>query len=446
MSQATLLIPRYVVPVRPRGLVLEGHGVLLRDDRIEGIVAPDALEAASVETTVVSLPNHALLPGLVNMHTHSPMTLMRGYADDLPLMEWLNGHIWPAENRHVDGAFVRDGTRLALCEMIRGGTTCFNENYFYPDEIAKAAVEAGMRSIVGIPLLDQASCWANTFEEYMEKGLAVIDAFGRGGLVDFSLAPHAPYSVSNQGLEKISEVSNEAALKVHLHCLETAYDLEHSLETYGLPPLNRLSAHDLLNDRLIAVHMTQLDPSDVALLGEAGAHVVHCPHSNLKLASGICPAEALVEAGVNLCIGTDGAASNNKLDMFEETRCAALLAKGATGNARALDAVTALDLMTINGARALGMEEEIGSIEAGKKADLFAIDLNQPQTTPVHHLFSQIIYAASASQVSDTWIEGKRVLDSGKLTTLDEAEVMAVAQDWGARIGESASEGQVVTQ
>lgn len=446
MQQDTLIIPRYLVPVRPRGTVLEGHGVLLRADRIEAIVPPSALAEVADQATVVNLPSHALLPGLVNTHTHSPMTLLRGFADDLPLLEWLNGHIWPAENRLVDEDFVAAGTRLAICEMLRGGTTCFNENYFFPDEIARVAVESKVRSVVGLPLLDQATSWANEFDEYLQKGLELVDSFEDGGLVEFSLAPHAPYSVSDAGLESIAEVSAAREMKVHLHCLETAYDLEHSLETYGLPPLNRLSSHDLLNDRLIAVHMTQLDQDDVAMLADCGVHVVHCPHSNLKLASGFCPTAALLESGVNVAIGTDGAASNNKLDMFEETRCAALLAKGVTGDATAVDAVAALDMMTINGARALGMDEAIGSIERGKKADLCAIDLDQAQTTPLHNLFSQLIYAASASQVSDTWVDGNRVLDSGRLTSLDETAVKEEALAWRVRIGESASQDQAAAQ
>lgn len=446
MSQDTLIVPRYLVPIRPRGLVLEGHGVLLRHDRIEEIVPPETLQGFAGRVNVVNLPRHALMPGLVNMHTHSPMTLLRGFADDLPLLEWLNGHIWPAENRLVDTGFVAAGTRLAICEMIRGGTTCFNENYFFPDEIARVAVESKMRSMVGLPLLDQATCWADSFEEYLQKGLELVDSFGDGDLVAFSLAPHAPYSVSDAGLASIAEVSTARDMKVHLHCLETAYDLEHSLETYGLPPLNRLSSHDLLNDRLIAVHMTQLDQDDVSLLGESGVHVVHCPHSNLKLASGFCPTAALLEAGVNVSIGTDGAASNNKLDMFEETRCASLLAKGVTGDATAVDAFTALEMMTINGAMALSLGEEIGSIESGKKADLCAIDLDQPQTTPLHNLFSQLVYAASASQVSDTWIGGNRVLDTGKLTSVDEDAVMAEALAWRDRIAEGAGDYQAMAQ
>lgn len=434
MPRPTLILPRYVVPVRPRGQVLEDYGVLVAGSRIESVLPEREARSAIKDGPVVELPDHVLMPGLINMHTHSPMTLLRGYADDLDLQHWLNDHIWPVEGRHADAEFVADGTRLAVAEMIRSGTTCFNDNYFFPDEMARVARDAGIRARIGLPLLDQPTRWAGDFDEYLDKGLAVVEEFAGEALIDFALAPHAPYSVSDSGLEHIAKVSTSRGLRVHLHCLETRFEIEHSLRAHGVGPLERLERHALLNEHLIAVHMTQLDEQDIDRLAQCGTHVVHCPQSNLKLASGICPAPALLKAGVNVSVGTDGAASNNNLDLLEEARFAALLAKGASEDATALDALQAVDMMTINGAIALGMEEHIGSIEAGKQADFCAMNLAAPQTQPVHNLFSQIVYAASSNQFTDVWIAGKRVMMAGELETLDESALLANADEWRDRL------------
>lgn len=434
MSRKTLILPEYLLPVRPCGCVLKNHAVLIENGQVAAILPREEAGKSHQDADHVELASHVLMPGLINMHTHSPMTLLRGYADDLELYEWLNNHIWPVEKRNVSPQFVAEGTRLAMAEMIRAGTTCFNDNYFYPNEMARVAIEAGMRAVIGLPLLDQATRWAEDFEEYMSKGLAVVDEYGQAPLIEFTLAPHAPYSVSDLGMRRIAEVSAQSGLKVHLHCLETAYDIQHSLDTHGNHPLDRLEQLGLLNESLIAVHMTQLDEGDVARLADCGTHVVHCPQSNLKLASGLCPVSRLLDAGVNVSVGTDGAASNNNLDMLEEGRVAALLAKGVSGDATALDAITAVDMMTINGAKALGLEELIGSIEPGKRADLCALDLRAPQTQPVHNLFSQITYAASSAQFTDVWIDGRRVMETGRLTSLDEDASLAAAESWQMKL------------
>lgn len=434
MSEKTLIRPKYLVPVRPRGAVLEDHALLLEDSHIAAIGPATRLRSEHPDAALVELGGHVLLPGLINMHTHSPMSLLRGYADDLEMREWLVEHIWPAETRLVDEAFVADGTRLAIAEMFRAGTTCFNENYFFPEVIARVAVDAGVRAVIGVPLLDQANPWAIDFEACVRKGQEVMEAFRSQSLLEFSLAPHAPYSVSDAGLECIAEWSREDELSVHLHCLETAYDIEHSQSTYGQHPLERLEKHELLNDSLLAVHMTQLSSRDVCLLAERGAHVVHCPQSNLKLASGNCPVAELVAAGVNVCIGTDGAASNNNLDMLEEARFAALLAKSIARDATVVNATTTLDMMTINGAKALGLGSEIGSVEVGKRADLCAMNLNAPATQPLNNILSQVVYAASSAQFTDVWVDGKRVMNDGFLTTIDETQVLAKAEVWRATL------------
>ncbi|WP_376696027.1 TRZ/ATZ family hydrolase [Wenzhouxiangella sp. EGI_FJ10305] len=432
-----ILLPRWVVPVRPEGSVLENHGVLVEEGRIAALGPADELVRAHPKATATRLPDHALMPGLVNIHTHSAMALMRGLADDLPLMRWLEDHIWPTEQRWVGAEYVRVGTDLAMAEMLAGGTTCFNDNYFFPDVTAAAADRVGMRASIGIPIISVPTAWAQTEDEYFRRGLEMHQQLLEMPLVSSAFAPHAPYTVTDEAFHRIRSLAEEMDIPVHLHLLETAGEIKDSLDQYGLSPLDRMDSLGLLTDRLLAVHMTQLDDADIARLARAGVHVLHCPASNLKLASGICRVAELDAAGVNVAIGTDGAASNNTLDMFAETRLAALLAKGASGDPEAVPAERALSMATINGARALGQDDRIGSIEVGKRADMAAVDLSAMATSPVHHVISHLVYAASRNQVSDVWIEGRRVVERGELTTLDIERTAREATQWGRRLLES---------
>jgi 5-methylthioadenosine/S-adenosylhomocysteine deaminase len=432
----TLIHPRYLVTVRPPDVVLENHSIAIEQDLIVAVMARNKAEKSYPEAESIELPGHVLLPGFINMHTHSPMTLLRGYADDMDLHVWLKDHIWPAEQEFTGPSFVADGARLAIAEMFRSGTTCFNDMYFFPESLAETCLEAGIRSSIGVPLIESQTGWAQDIDSYFEQGLSLHEQWRSEPLVNITFSPHAPYSVSDETLRRVARHSQELEVPVHLHLLETQWDIKHSLQQHDKPPLHRLRDLDLLNSRLLAVHMTQLSSEDIDLLAQSGVHVVHCPQSNLKLASGICPLDALLQAGVNVALGTDGAASNNDLDLLAEAQTAALLAKGISGNAQAVNAFQALEMLTINGAKALGMEEQIGSIEVGKVADLCAIDLSCPETQPVYHVVSQVIYAASRSQVSDVWVAGKRVLDSGQLTTIDLAEVTRKASQWQSRLAD----------
>jgi 5-methylthioadenosine/S-adenosylhomocysteine deaminase len=380
------------------------------------------------------LPEHALIPGLVNSHTHNPMVLMRGLADDLPLMTWLNEHIWPAEGRVMGPEFVRDGIELAIAEMLRGGTTCCNENYLFPDAQAATYLKHGFRAVVGLPFIEFPTAWAQSRDEYFDKNLAVHDELRGEALVTTTLAPHAPYTVSNEAFERIRLMSDQLDLPVHLHLHETAQEVDDGKRDHGMRPIARVAALGLVNDHLIAIHMTQLLDSEIAQLVEAGASVVHCPESNLKLASGFCPAEKLRRAGVNLAIGTDGAASNNDIDMFGEMRTAAMLAKAVANDASAFNAAFALQAATLNGARAVGLADRIGSIVVGKQADLAAVRLDPIETQPIYHVASQLIYATSRHQVSDVWIAGKRKLDNRALVGMDIDSLRAKASEWHARI------------
>ncbi len=426
--------PRWVVPVEPHGVVLEDHAVVVDGDRIVAVLPRAEARARYAPRERVELGEHVLIPGLVNAHVHNPMTLMRGLADDLPLMRWLKEHVWPAEARVLGPEFVRDGVELAIAEMIRGGTTCCNENYFFPDVQAATYRRHGFRALVGLPVIEFPTPWAASPDEYFDKALAVHDDLHGDPLVGTSFAPHAPYTVSDASFERIRLLSDQLDLPVHLHLHETADEIADSLRDHGMRPFARIKRLGLVNEHLIAVHMTQLVEAEIADCAANGVSVVHNVESNLKLVSGLCPADALLRAGVNLAIGTDGCASNNDLDLFGEMRTAALVGKIVAGNAAALDAATVLRAATLGSARALGWGERIGSIEAGKQADLAAVRLDDLETQPIYQVVSQLVYVAGRHQVSDVWIAGRRKLAARELDGLDSADLVARARRWRERI------------
>lgn len=437
MSESlTALLPDWIVPVHPAGEVLEHHALVMHGETISAVIPREKLDDAFPEAERIRLPGRVLLPGLINAHAHSAMTLLRGLADDLPLMRWLEDHIWPAEQQCVGPDYVRAGTELALAEMLLGGTTCFNDNYFFPDVAAQTAIRAGMRAVVGIPVISVPTAWATTEDEYFSRGLVVHQDLVDEPLVTTAFAPHAPYTVTDSAFARIRELAEELDIPVHLHLLEAAGEIETSQQQYRCHPIDRLDKMGLFNDRLLAVHMTQLSNADMDRVARAGVHVLHCPASNLKLASGICPVAALAERGVNVCIGTDGAASNNTLDMFAETRLAALLGKGYSGDPEAIPAHLALEMATINAARALGLDEDIGSLESGKQADVIAVDLDRIETLPVHHVVSQLVYATGRHQVSDVWVAGRALVRDGSLQTLDADRIRQESRVWQRRLAQ----------
>lgn len=425
---------RWVVPVEPHAVVLEDHAVAVDGDRIVALLPIADARAAYAPRERVELGEHALIPGLINSHTHNPMTLLRGLADDLPLMVWLQQHIWPAEAKVIGPEFVRDGVELAVAEMLRGGTTCANENYFFPDVIGATYRKLGFRAVVGLPVIEFPTAWAKTQDEYFERAGEVHDSFLGDSLLTTAFVPHAPYTVSDESFERIRVLADQLDIPVHLHTHETAQEVEDEKAKSGLRPFQRLQKLGLVNDRLVAVHMTQLTEGEIAACAAAGVSVVHCPESNLKLASGFCPAEKLRAAGVNVAIGTDGCASNNDLDMFGEMRTAALLAKAVAGDAAAFDAAFALRAATLNGARAIGLEAKIGSIEVGKQADFAAVRLSDLETQPMFHVISQLVYATGRHQVSDVWIAGVRKLAARELVDMDTGAILARTRAWRERI------------
>lgn len=433
-EQIDLLVDaRWVIPVEPC-IALENHAVAVDRGRIVDVLPTHQALLRYSAAERRSLRNHALIPGLVNLHTHAAMALMRGMADDIPLMKWLTEHIWPVEKAHMGQEFVYDGTRLACAEMLKGGTTTFNDMYFFPDAAARAVLDSGMRAALGMVVFDFATPYAADCDDYLSKGLEVRDEFGGNSLLSFFFAPHAPYTVGDRSFSKIMTYAGELDLPVHLHVNETAEEVKESIAQHGTGPVSRLSRLGLLGPGLIAVHMVHAGSEDIELLASHGCHVAHCPTSNLKLASGIAPAREMIDAGINVGLGTDGAASNNRSDMFSEMRLAALLAKGRSGMADALPAALALQMATLNGARALGMEDRVGSLVPGKLADMVAVELSGSEISPVYNPVSHLVYCAGREHVSHVWVEGKTRVDEGKLVTLDEAALIGKAAFWKEKV------------
>lgn len=428
-----LIEARWIVPVVPSGVILEDHCVAVHQGRIVAILTTEqAQEVVAREHR--SLDQHVLIPGLVNAHTHAAMSLFRGLADDLPLMTWLNEHIWPAEARWVNQAFVRCGTSLAVAEMLRGGTTCFADMYFYPEVTARVAMECGIRAQVAFPIIDNPIPGAKDSAEAISKGLRLHDEVKHNALVQVAFGPHAPYTVGDEVLNRVRTLADELDIPIQMHVHETAFEVEEAVRSSGLRPLQRLDQLNLVTPRLQAVHMTQVNDQDLTMLAELGVSVVHCPESNLKLGSGFCPVQRLLDAGVNVALGTDGAASNNDLDMLGEMRSAALLAKGLTGQPTAVNAHTALHMATLGGARALCLGDEIGSIEPGKSADLVAVDLSGVAQQPVYNPLSQLLYSTCAAQVSHVWVAGAARVRDGQLVGIDLQSILAEAREWARDI------------
>lgn len=428
-----LLLPTWLVPVEPAGVVLRDHGLGIRDGRI-ALIAPRAEALRHPAKEMRELPQCLLAPGLINAHGHAAMSLLRGIADDLPLMTWLHEHIWPAEGKWVDEDFVRDGTDLAIAEQIKGGISCFSDMYFYPQVACECVHNAGVRAQITVPVLDFPVPGALNAAEALRKGLQLFDDLKQHPRIRIAFGPHAPYTVSDDKLEQIRVLADELDAGIHMHVHETAQEIAEAVAKHGERPLARLARLGLLGPRFQAVHMTQIDDEDLALLVEHNCSIVHCPESNLKLASGFCPVERLWQAGVNVAVGTDGAASNNDLDLLSETRTAALLAKAVAGSATALNAHSALRMATLNGARALGLETQTGSLEPGKLADVVAFDLSGLAQQPIYDPVSQLIYASGRDCVKHLWVGGKQLLDDGSLTRMDEGELIAKARAWGEKI------------
>ena len=429
----TLICAAHVVPVEPRG-ALADQAVAVKDGRIVAML-PTAEALGRFEAgEVVRLDRHVLIPGLVNLHCHAAMSLMRGIADDVPLMTWLQQHIWPVEAKHVSDEFVHDGSLIAMAEMIRAGVTCVNDMYFFPEATARAALRIGMRASLGVIAIEFPSTYAPDAAGYLQKGLAARDAFRGEATLSFCLAPHAPYTVGDEMLKRIAVLAEEIDVPIHCHVHETRDEIAQGLAKDGVRPFERLRRLGVVGPRLIAVHAVHLEEAELDVMAREGVSVAHCPSSNLKLASGIAPVAAMRGRGIRVGLGTDGAASNNRLDLLTEARTAALLAKAASGDAAAMPAIEALEMATIQPARALGLEDRIGSIAIGKAADLAAVELSSLETLPCYDPVSHIVYAAGRENVTNVWINGRQRLDERKLVDIDERGLEDKARWWQKRL------------
>ena len=436
----TLIAPRWCVPVEPSNVVLKDHGIVVNDGRIIDLLPLADAREKYQPSAFVEKPNHVLIPGFVNVHTHAAMSLMRGMADDMPLESWLKDGIWPAEKRWVSAEMVRDGTELAIAEMIASGTTCFSDQYFFPEIVAETAVDLHIRAMVGTPIIEFPTAWAANATEYMNKASDLVhDPYADHPLISTCFAPHSTYAMADESFIELRVLADQLDARIQIHLHETAAEVANALERTGKRPFDRLYELGIVNASLLAVHAVHLNDAEIAIFAESGVNIAHCPRSNLKLASGIAPVTKYCDAGINVAIGTDGAASNNTLDMLSEMRLAALLAKGTTSDPTALSAGDALKMATLDGARALGLAHEIGSIETGKWADLTCVDLSGINSQPVYDPLSQLVYTARADQVTDVWIAGKQQLDNGRLTQIDTDDLLARSDEWRNRFASAAN-------
>jgi 5-methylthioadenosine/S-adenosylhomocysteine deaminase len=426
---------KWLITCEKNHSVLEDHALVMHQGKIKDILPSKLANERYTAKNIENYSTHAIMPGFINAHTHLAMNMFRGLADDLALMNWLNKHIWPAEKKWVSQEFVYDASLFAIAEMIRSGTTCFNDMYFFLQATAEAADISGIRGAIGITVIDFPTAWAATTDEYFSKGLDFYEKYKNHDRIIATLAPHAIYTVSDKNLLRIKEVAEQYNLKINMHIHETADEINQSLAQTKQRPIKRLQALELISSQLIAVHMTQINQEDLEILQLTQPHIVHCPQSNMKLASGACPVVTLQENGLNVALGTDGAASNNDLNMLEEMRVAAFMAKHDS-NPENLPAPDVLTMATLHGAKALGIDAITGSLTIGKAADFIAINLEAIETLPIYHPVSQIVYSASRSQVTDVWVAGKQLLKNRQLTTLDEKELMKKAKYWGEKIRE----------
>lgn len=436
-----LVSSQYVITCEEENQVLKDHALAVAKGKIIDILPKEEAKKKYPETPIQSYDHHVLMPGFINSHTHLAMNIFRGLADDLDLLDWLNNYIWPAETKWVSNEFVYDATKLALAEMIRSGSICYNDMYFFPEATAKATIEAGLRGFIGMTVIDVPTQFAKTTDEYFDKALSFYDAYKNDPLITPTWAPHSTYTVSVANLEKVARYAKEQQLRINTHLQEAPEEMRNSYDLYQKRPLERLVEIGMVSPQLIAIHMTQINEADEKMLQEYRPNIVHCPESNLKLVCGVSPVDKLLKLGINVALGTDGAVSNNDLNMFGEMKMATLLSKLATSDPTSLPVETVLQMATLHGAKALGISDVTGSLAVNKSADFIAVKLDEIETMPLYHPISQLVYSAARQQVTDVWVKGKQLMKNRALLTLDEAEIKAKAHEWRSRIGGIAKAG-----
>lgn len=433
-NASIIISASWIFTSNSEGQLLSDYSIVIENDKIIDLVPQDKVFDEYEANDIYQLTDHILIPGLINTHTHAAMSLFKGFADDLPLQDWLNDYIWPAEKEFINSSFVKDGSILALSEMIKSGVTTFNDMYFFPSATAEAVKELGVRSNIGLVVLDFPTNYATDPEDYLLKGFEFRDKWRNEELITTSIAPHAPYSVSDEAFTLINTYSEELSMNIHTHLHETQWEIEDSIEKYGITPVQRLNNLGIIGPSLMAVHCVHLNDQDMATLAKNKVSIVHNPSSNMKLGSGIADIAKMLKQNLNISLGTDSSASNNRLDMMEEMRLAALLIKGSTKSPESFSANEAIKMATINGAKALGLESIIGSIEKNKKADLVAIDLNSIENQPIYNPLTTLVYSSSRSDVSYVWIDGEIKLKDKKLVKIDEKRIIQLAKKWQRKL------------
>ena len=435
MINADLIIEaRWIATATSIHPILENYAVIVQAGVIIDLLPTLKARQKYTAQSLISLDDHIVIPGLINLHTHAAMSLMRGIADDLPLMQWLEQHIWPAERAVVSEQYVQDATLIACAEMLSSGITCFNDMYFFPEASAVAVTQAGIRACLGLVVMEFPTAYASDAEDYLQKGFVAHDSWRNNPLITSAIAPHSPYTVSDQTFKKVITYADQLGLGIHTHLHETRDEIALSEGKYGLRPIQRLAEFGLLGPNLVAAHCVHLLPNEISLLAEYGCHVAHCPTSNLKLASGIAPIPQLLAHGVNVGLGTDGVASNNKLDIFAEMRLSALLAKGLSQDAAVVPAQQALEMATINAAKAMGLDHKIGSIEIGKLADLAAIKLSDTATMPYYDAIAHLVYSCGREHVTHTWVAGELRYSNGVYATIEPVELKDIINRWQPKL------------
>jgi len=432
----TILTGAWVIPVVPEGKVLEEYSIVIDQGIIKEILPSNEVIGRYTATHDIKLNDHILMPGFINAHCHTPMNLFRGVADDVPLKTWLEKHIWPLEGAWADDHFCADGTEMALAELIRSGSTCLADMYFYPEASAEVINDAGFRASIGLTVIEFPTKWAQTTNDYFDRCIEVHNEYQHHPMITSHFAPHAPYTVSDESMRRIRALCDELEIPIQMHIHETQREVDESIAEHGMRPLQRLDNLGFLGPDLMAVHMTALTDEEIDIIAERGVHVMHCPESNMKLASGICPVDRLQGAGINVALGTDGTASNNDLCMIGEMKSAAMLAKIGSGDPTAVSAERALSMATINGAKALGIDDRVGSLEVGKQADVIAIDMSKLEQQPLFHPISQIVYSADKRLVTDVWVAGRHLMKNRELTSLDLDKILHNAKQWQKKLSQ----------
>lgn len=435
----TLLTNAILITMDEDFHLYEPGAVAIRGEDIVAVGPAEKVGTAYKAEEIIDCDGKVLMPGLINAHTHVPMTLLRGLADDLRLDVWLMGYMMPVEREFVSPEFVRLGTQLACTESIRSGVTCFGDMYYYEEEVAKATAETGLRAVCGQTVLKFPSPDAESYEIALEYARDYIQRWKGHPLITPAIAPHAPYTCTEEILQAATSLAVEFDVPLHTHVAETALEVEDSNREHGMSVVQYIENKNIFQAKVIAAHCVHIDENEMHILLRHGSGVVHNPTSNLKLASGMAPTARMVEMGINVGIGTDGPASNNNLDMFEELRLAALLAKGSTGDPTVLPAKTALAMATRIGAQALHLGPVTGSLEPGKRADLILVEIAPLHNAPRFHrdpegIYSQLVYAAKSNDVTDVMVNGRWLMRDHELLTLNESDLIRTANEFAGEI------------